>query len=165
MKEVTKKRLHLPPQANAPTLQHCSQPKYILRSKVAFSWDCPHSESAKFIENLKKRYEAVVTRETSGRRKIVRTVDLESILRSVEEMKGAKRGDWLTQHGVEGKWIVLHLGRHRTGMTLEELGEALGGKDYVAVSMGIRRFEKKLERDKKLKQRLDQVQRKLYVKK
>lgn len=36
-------------------------------------------------------------------------------------------------HGDWGKWMVLKVARENTGMTLRELGEAVGGIDYAAV--------------------------------
>lgn len=120
--------------------------------------------SAEFVEELKQRFERGMSRETSGKRKMVQPLELETIISCVEELKGAERGEWLKRHGDDGKWMVLHVARHRTGLTLRELGEAMGGMDYVAVSMGIRRFDKKLQENKALKKRFGRVVKKLHVK-
>ena len=113
--------------------------------------------SASFVEKLKNQFKGGVGRETSGRRKLAQAVDLETIIRSVEAMKGEKRSEWLTRHGDQGKWMVLHLARHRAGMTLKALGERIGGMDYAAVSMGIRRFERRLIENRKLKQQFNRI--------
>jgi hypothetical protein len=49
-----------------------------------------------------------------------------------------------------GKWVVLRLARHYTGLTLAELGREMGAvipseriMDYAAVSAGLRWFEQK----------------------
>jgi hypothetical protein len=56
----------------------------------------------------------------------------------------------LGRHGDLGKWIVLRLARHYTGLTLSELGRDIGAvspsgrtMDYAAVSAGLRWFEQK----------------------
>jgi len=36
-------------------------------------------------------------------------------------------------------------------MMLAQLGEQVGGVDYAAIGMGLRRFEQRLEGDRKLK--------------
>ena len=60
--------------------------------------------------------------------------------------------------------MILLLARHRSGMTLRELGEAFRGMDYVAVSVGISRYEKKLTSNKVMKRRFNQVANMLHVK-
>jgi hypothetical protein len=54
---------------------------------------------------------------------------------------------WMTGTGDPGLAMTLYLGRHCTGLTLRELGEAAGGMDYSAVAAAIRRFEGKLAQD------------------
>ena len=46
--------------------------------------------------------------------------------------------------------LVLYLARKRSGCSLRELGEWLGGTDYKTVSKTVARFAKKLECDRKL---------------
>ena len=52
----------------------------------------------------------------------------------------------MRRYGDDGKWMVLYLGRRHSGLTLRELGEAMGGMDYSAVGGGIIRFGKKLKK-------------------
>ncbi len=120
--------------------------------------------SAEFVEKITKRFRGAVKRETSVKRRMSRMLDLEAIISCVEKAKGAGRSEWLTRHGDEGKWMVLHLARYRTGKTLRELGEDFGGMDYVAVSMGIKRFKKKLETDLTMRKRFQRAERMLHVK-
>ena len=62
----------------------------------------------------------------------------------MEKVRELKRAAWLGKHGDWGKWLVLRLARRHTGMTLSELGAELDNMDYAAVSIGLRRFEKRL---------------------
>ncbi len=47
--------------------------------------------------------------------------------------------------------------RHYRGMTLRELGEAVGGMDYTAVAMAIKRFERKAKKQERLRQLMKRV--------
>ena len=48
-------------------------------------------------------------------------------------------------------------------MTLAQLGEQMGGVDYAAIGMGLRRFEKRLKRDRSLKKIVRSADRMLDV--
>ena len=58
---------------------------------------------------------------------------------------------WLHKHGAWGKWLVLNLARRYSGMTLQELGNQMGGMDYAAVRVGLRRFDSRLKQDRKMR--------------
>ena len=109
--------------------------------------------SAQFIKRVKKMV-GEGGRETERRGRLRERVSFEDIVCAVETARAAKRSEWLGRHGDPGKWIVLRLARHYTGMTLAELGREVGAAspsgrpmDYAAVSAGLRWFEQK-RRDK-----------------
>jgi hypothetical protein len=59
-------------------------------------------------------------------------------------------GDWqkiITRHGSSAKAAALHLARNHSDQSLRELGALVGGMQYPAVTMAIRRFEKRLGTD------------------
>jgi chromosomal replication initiation ATPase DnaA len=56
--------------------------------------------------------------------------------------------DW----GHWGRELVLYLGRKKCALRLRELGKAVGGGDYAAVSAAIKRFERRISQDKKVAQ-------------
>jgi len=116
-----------------------------------------------FLDGLKRRFAKRKNRENVGRKKIAQTLKLETIFSCVEEVRDEPREHWLKRHGDEGKWLVLLLARHRTGQTLRELGEAVGGLDYSAVSVGIRRYEKKIEVQPKARRIYKQAAKMLNV--
>ena len=58
---------------------------------------------------------------------------------------------------------MLRLARRYCGLTLSELGEAAGGSDYVAVSVGLRRYEKRLKADRALRSAYEQAKQMLNV--
>ena len=100
--------------------------------------------SAEFIRQLKS-LAGSGRRETEARTRLRQRVAFGDVIRAVEEVRGEPSGEWLNRHGDWGKWLVLKVAREHTGMTLRELGAAIGGMDYAAVCMGLRRFEDRLK--------------------
>ena len=72
-----------------------------------------------------------------------------------EDLKSfmARRGDW-------AKPLLLWALRRYSGMTLNAVGEAVGGMHYTAVAMAIKRFEKRSGKEQNLRQRMQAVRRK-----
>ena len=106
--------------------------------------------SAEFLERV-KRASGEGDRETERRSRIRARVTFEDVVSAVARARDADRSKWLGKHGDWGKWLVLQLARRYTGMSLSELGAQLGGKDYAAVSMGLRRFDKTLKAQRAIK--------------
>ncbi len=96
--------------------------------------------SAEFTARLRKGA-GFGKRETERRGRLRRRVSYEQVIEAVEQVKGEASAEWLARHGDWGKWLVVRLARRYTGMTLRQIGERMGGKDYAAVSAGLRRFE------------------------
>ena len=103
-----------------------------------------------FRERLKREV-GTVSEEQPDRRHVVRTVPFETIVKRVEEARGDaweafrdRRGDW-------GRDMVLSLARQRSGLTLRQLGERVGGVNYWAVAKAVKRFETRLGRERALK--------------
>ena len=105
--------------------------------------------SAEFIERIRK-LAGDGARETERRGRLRARVSFEQVVRSVEEQRAEPSQNWLHTHGDWGKWMVLRLARRYTGMTLAQLGEEMGGIDYAAIGMGLRRFDQRAGRDRKL---------------
>ena len=117
----------------------------------------------KFVGKIKELSEGG-GRETPGKKDLRREVEFEDVVKAVEKLKEldferiiATRGDW-------GKPLLIFGARQFCGMTLSEIGSKLKNMDYAAVAMNIRRFEEKIEKDKKLKNRFDLLKEMLNVK-
>jgi len=79
-------------------------------------------------------------------------------LAAVEAVKAQPWQRWRDQHGDWGRDAVLHLGRQRCGLTLRELGEAVGGLDYRSVGSALSAFERRRQSDRRLRQWLRQCE-------
>jgi REP element-mobilizing transposase RayT len=119
--------------------------------------------SAEFINRIKKMA-GDGERETARRGRLRERVSFEGVLSVVEDLRGEPASGWLARHGDWGKWLVLLLARRYTGMTLGQLGAQAGGIDYAAVGMGLRRFERRLRKDRKIKAVLKSASQMLDVK-
>lgn len=99
-----------------------------------------------FVEKV-RGWVGRVTKEQPAARQLIRRVSLQEIVRVVEEKMGEKWSDFSVRHGDYGREMVLYLARKRSGLTLKEIGEKLGGMAYKTVGKAVQRFERSLESD------------------
>ncbi len=104
--------------------------------------------SAAFAEGVRKRLRDG-GREIAGHHEARGKVDFEAVVRAVERVTGEKVSR--EKRGGMGRNLALKLARDRCGLTLRELGERMGGLDYVSVHMAIRRLEERMARDVRLR--------------
>ena len=102
------------------------------------------------FKDMLRRIAGEGLRETERRGRLRERVSFESVMDAVSEVRGSPAEVWLSQYGDTGKWLAMTLARRFCGMTLSELGSAVGGKDYGAVCVGLKRFEKRMASDKQL---------------
>lgn len=110
----------------------------------------------KVTEKLKGTF-----REHSGKREIRQKVRFSDIVKVVERIKRERWADFRDRRGDYGKGLVLWAARRYTGMTLGQIGEAVGGIDYSAVSKVVARFEVKARKSRQLRQYQKKVQNEL----
>ena len=114
--------------------------------------------TAEFVASI-KRDRTFTSREVTKKRAMRERVSFEQIVKAVEDVRAESWTDLSNRWGDPSKWPALSLARQYTGMTLAELGAKIGGKDYSAIGVGLRRFEAKLSRDKSLRRFKEQVRR------
>jgi chromosomal replication initiation ATPase DnaA len=74
-------------------------------------------------------------------------VGVEQIMAVVEQKWGRKWQEFAERHGDWGRDLAAHLARKRSGLTLKEIGEALGGLECKTVGKAVQRFEASLVHD------------------
>ena len=96
-------------------------------------------------------------REIAGSDRLRPRASFEDLVAIIEHLRKedfngfmARRGDW-------AKPLLLWALRRYSGMTLKAVGEAVGGMDYTAVAMAIKRFEKRAEKQLDLKKMVQAV--------
>jgi REP element-mobilizing transposase RayT len=96
-------------------------------------------------------------REIVGSGRLRKCVSFEDLVAIIERLRDedfktfmARRGDW-------AKPLLLWALRRYGGMTLREVGGAVGGMDYTAVAMAIKRLEKRAAKDAGIRQWMQAV--------
>ena len=116
----------------------------------------------RFVEEVRSRIDGRV-REQPQCRLLQRRPRWEVVVGVVEGMRGEKWEQLRDRHGDWGRELGLYLGRREGALRLAELGAAAGGVDYAAVSVAIKRFERRLLRDKMLEQAVKKARQLLNV--
>ena len=96
-------------------------------------------------------------REIAGDGRLRRRVSFEDLVAIIERLRDEEYAHFMAMRGDWGKPLLLWSLRRYGAMTLREAGEAVGGMDYTAVAMAIRRFEQKAETQPALARLMQQV--------
>jgi putative transposase len=111
--------------------------------------------SERYAEKMKRTIKIV--REHKGRGIMRRRLSIEEITRRLESIKGEKWDSFRDRKGDTGRDVVMWVARRHGGYKLRELAEKVGGVDYTAISMALKRLEKRMVTDRKLRRVVDQV--------
>ena len=82
----------------------------------------------------------------SGKHKLRQRITWPEVRAAVERLKGESWGSFADRRGDEGRDLFLWAARRFCGVTLSELGAAIGS-EYAAVSVAIKRLERRAVRD------------------
>ena len=107
-----------------------------------------------FLDEIRRQV-GVASRKQPQRRALAPRPSWEAVVKAIEKVRGEKWEAFRDRHGDWGREAALYLGRTRSGLRLRELGVAVGGADYAAVSAAIKRFELRLKRDRSLRKTAD----------
>ena len=116
-----------------------------------------------FLEKIRRKGGGGWHREQPQRRALKRRRSWKEVLTAVEGLCGEKWEALRDRHGHWARELALYLGRRTCGLRLAELGSALGGTDYAAVSVAIKRFERRLIRDHSLRKTVESIEQLLNV--
>jgi putative transposase len=84
-------------------------------------------------------------------------VDWESITAVIEKLWKKSWKEVSCRHGDPGRELAMLIARRYGGMSLREIGEAVGGLQYPAVSDAVRRTSARLETDRALQKRFKRL--------
>jgi len=90
-------------------------------------------------------------------------VTMDEVIQAVGTAKGEKWADFESRYGDTGAALAMWVARRCTGLTLHQIGEAAGGRDYAAVGMATLRLERRLKHAKSLRRELARVSQLLDV--
>ncbi len=89
-----------------------------------------------------------VGKEQPDRAQVLKRVTPVDVVKVVERKRGESWGEFSDRHGDWGRELVLYLARRRSGLTLAEIGSALGIKEYKTVGRAVQRFASALSSDR-----------------
>ena len=110
-----------------------------------------------FVEKARKLVRGDRT-EQPELRKWQRLLPFEKVVKALEQVKGERWKVFCERRGDAGRDIALLLGRRHCGLSLRELGSAVGGVDYHAVSKALTRIEKRMLSDSTLRSVIDKTE-------
>ena len=102
--------------------------------------------SQEFLAKVKD-WAGRVNKEQPARVQVLKRVAPADVVRVVERQRGEAWSAFANRYGDWGRELALYLARRRSGLTLGEIGLALGVPDYKVVSAAIKRFEAALPKD------------------
>jgi hypothetical protein len=117
----------------------------------------PDEVSRRLRELREYRWSSYTVAEPFGLRRRMEWPDL---MKAVADVVGERSERSLMRRGAEGKPLLLWAARRYGGMTLREAGEAVGGMDYTAVAMAVKRLEQRAGRDRALRRLMKHVEAK-----
>jgi len=112
---------------------------------------------AEFLEGLREFAKGDPREQHGVRQFAVKRPKLQEIIANAERLQGRSWNEIRDRHGDPGRDLVLFAGRHFCGLTLRELAEAAGMKEYGAASTAIRRFERELGQSKEIQGQLQRL--------
>jgi REP element-mobilizing transposase RayT len=120
--------------------------------------------SEKFVDRMKGLLGGDRREQTGLRKANQGALSWEKITAAVSKLWGE---DWKTLRAAYGNGALsaaLYLGHNYSDRSLRELGELVGGMQYPAVAMAVRRFAKRLEADATLAKKIKRLREVLLVK-
>jgi len=120
----------------------------------------------RFVEEVRSQVRGRVrelVREQPQRRALAQRPKWAEVVKVLETVRAEKWADFRDRHGDWGRELALYLGRREAAVPLRELGAAVGGVDYAAVSVAIKRFEGRLAGDKMLRNAVKKAKQLLNV--
>ena len=90
------------------------------------------------------------SREQPDRNFAVHLIPFQDIVAAVVAEKGEPWEAFRSRYGDWGRDMVLYLARQRSGLTLRQIGDLIGGVDYKVVGKAVQRMRMRLEKDRSL---------------
>ena len=116
-----------------------------------------------FVEKLRQHVKGNAREQRGAARLASPRPKHGEVIAAMEKLKGQSWLEFRDRHGDSGRDLVLYVGQRACGLKLGELAAAAGMTEYSAVSIAIRRFEKRLKRSKADRELLNRLCQMLNV--
>ncbi len=125
-----------------------------LRDRVALGGE-------EFVERMRRMCSP--DSEHEALRELRHRYSWDEVVGAVERVKGCAWQEFAFVRGDWGRAAVYYLARRYSGLTLAEIGEAAGGVNYPAVSLMVKRFERRVASEVVLRESLKEAERMFNV--
>jgi hypothetical protein len=119
---------------------------------------------AEFLAELRKHVRGHKQEQRGARRLLEDRPRLQAVIAAVEAVKGEKWDEFRERHGDSGRDMVLYLGRRVCGMKLGELAKAVGLGNDAVVATNVKRYERRLQSQRREQNLMKQVSQMLNCK-
>jgi len=102
-------------------------------------------------------------REVAGKRELRRRLTFEEVVGAIEKLKGSAWTEIVSTRGDWGRPLAMWAARRYCGLTLREIGAHFDDLDYAAVSIALKRFEKRAATSHELRSQVNQLTQRLNV--
>jgi len=120
--------------------------------------------SDRFVDRMKGLLKGDRREQTGLRQVRAKVLSWKQVTRAVSKVWDTEWEIAKGSHGSGALAAALYVSRHHSDRSLRELGELAGGMQYPAVTMAIRRLEKRLPVDRTLTKRVNRVLKMLQIK-
>jgi len=111
----------------------------------------------RFAKKVRGRIQ--VNREHEGQKELTRRKGFDEVVRTVERIKHEKWEAFRDRYGDWGRDLVMWACFRYGGLRLLEIGSQVGGLDYSAVAMAVRRVELQARKDRQLRSAMSRVKK------
>jgi hypothetical protein len=117
--------------------------------------------STEFVSRMRKLLKGDRDQQTALRRAATEALAWSQIVQAVTTVWDRPWEELLLARGSGARETALFLGRTRARLSLKELGSLSGGLHHNAVSIAIRRFSLRLQKDRRLQRKFSKVEKAL----
>ena len=110
-----------------------------------------------FLASLRNWIGGDEQEQRGARRLLAVRPAFEAVIGAIEEVKGRKWAEFRDQYGDSGRDMALYLGRRLCGLKLADLARRVELRNYGVVATNVKRYERRLARDRAEKGRLKRV--------
>jgi REP element-mobilizing transposase RayT len=116
-----------------------------------------------FISKLRNALQKAVTNKSLGPRWLKNAVPWKDVVAAVERANGGSWNTFCNRYGHTGRDMALWLARRTTGLTLRELTALSGVANPANISIAVRRYENKIQKDANERARAQRAAKMLNV--
>ena len=119
---------------------------------------------ARFIARVRSDVQGDAQEQRAAKRIQTTGDSWEEVVAAAEKMQGEAWPRWRDRYGDRMRDLVMYVGRRRCGLTLQDLADRCGLRNYATAAMALQRYEKRLAQEAAERRRFETLEQMLNVK-